>query len=125
MESKPVALFGGRPIGKALDFGKIEKRAYALMAKQKGPQPKLTMLEDLVLSWQAEVDRRLSKIACNDKLIGNLSSSINGITGCSGNDSNTTRHYCDVAIAVVKNVVPRGKAWRKLYDLDRSNGYGF
>lgn len=125
MENKPVALFGGRPIGKALDLSKLEKRAYALMAKQKGPQPKLTMLEDLVLSWQSEIDRRLSNIACNDKLVGNLSSSINGITGCSGNDSSTTGHYCKVAIATVNKIVPRGKAWRRLYDLDRGNGYGF
>lgn len=125
VESKPVALFGGRPIGQALDLNKLEKRAYALTAKQKGPRRKLTMLEDLVLSWQAEVDRQLSKTASNDKLIGELNSSLNGVTGCSGNDSNTTSHYCDVAIAVVKKVVPRGKAWQKLYDLDRGNGYGF
>lgn len=115
----------GKSVLDGMDFGKLEKRAYALMAKRKGPQPKLTMLEDLVLSWQSEIDRRLGKIACNDKLIGNLSSSINGITGCSGNDSNTTKHYCDVAIKTVKKVVPRGKAWRKLYDMDRGNGYGF
>lgn len=89
------------------------------------PLPKMSLLEDLVSSWQNELDRQLGKIANCDKTIGSYSASLNGLTGCSGNDSHTIGKYCDLAILKAKKIVPRGKAWSKLYDLDRNKGYGF
>ena len=71
----------------------------------------------LAKRWQAEVDSKLNNIARNAKHVGALSSDVRtGITGCSGESGTTTSHYCSVANRIVRNTMPRGKAWIKVSD---------